>query len=174
MALFNCKSDVVFEFVDENMKVNLVSFNPFGNLVALAGFGNLRGGVHVWDVKRRRKLCHFDCPETTDLSWSPDGKKILTATTAPRLRVGNGIKLWKFMGSQLFADTFEQNVELYKVAWQPRPGYFDEPDVADIAPNERPKQAPPPQKYVPPNMRTKQQYVAAQKAALSAARAQVS
>lgn len=175
VALFNCKSDIVFEFVEDGMKVNLVSFNPFGNLVALAGFGNLRGGVHVWDVKRKKKICHFDCPETTDISWSPDGLKLLSSTTAPRLRVGNGLKIWKYIGVQTHADMCEGNLELYKAVYQPRPGFFDEPDIANTAPNERSvKQAPPPQKYIPPSMRTKQQYVAAQKSALNAARTQVS
>lgn len=91
-SLFNIKCDVVFDFGEPAM-VNTISFNPFGNLVALSGFGNLRGGVHVWDVEKKIKITHFDSPDTTDLSWSPDGIKILTATTAPRLRVGNGIKV---------------------------------------------------------------------------------
>lgn len=43
-ALFNTKGEKVFEFGDPAMR-NTISFNPFGNLVALAGFGNLRGDV---------------------------------------------------------------------------------------------------------------------------------
>ncbi|KAI1299230.1 Eukaryotic translation initiation factor 2A [Halotydeus destructor] len=168
VGLFNSKGDVIFEFAGEVMKVNLVAFNPFGNLLALAGFGNLRGGIHIWDVKRKKKICHFDCPETTDLSWSPDGNKLLTSTTAPRLRVGNGIKVWKYIGVKTFEDTFATDVELYKAAFQPRPGFFQEPDILDVNPNEKPVNAAAPARYVPPGMRTQGQHAAAQRAVIAA------
>jgi hypothetical protein len=34
-----------------------------------------------------------------DATWSPDGRHLLTAITAPRLRVDNGIKLFTYYGA---------------------------------------------------------------------------
>ncbi|KAH7962331.1 hypothetical protein HPB52_015498 [Rhipicephalus sanguineus] len=59
-------------------------------LLILAGFGNLRGNVEVWDVKGRKQVSRSQASDSTQLCWSADGEHYLTATTAPRLRVGNG------------------------------------------------------------------------------------
>jgi translation initiation factor 2A len=166
VSLFNCKGDLVQD-LGEPANVNLIAFNPVGNLLALAGFGNLRGGVHVWDFERKKKICHFDCPETTDLTWSPDGTKILTSTTAPRLRVGNGFKVWRYIGTKAFEDTFPNKAEMYKVQWQPRPGHFSEPVIKDITQNPKQvvKEAPKPQKYIPPSARGHMNMLSSGKAA---------
>jgi len=56
----------------------------------LAGFGNLRSGIELWDVINRKLIAKTDAPDTTLLRWSPDGEHFMTATTAPRLRITNG------------------------------------------------------------------------------------
>jgi uncharacterized protein with WD repeat len=33
--------------------------------------------------------------------WAPDGQHFLTATTSPRLRVGNNYRFWSYMGKNL-------------------------------------------------------------------------
>ena len=38
-----------------------------------------------------------------DAHWSPDGRYLLTATTAPRLRVDNNYKLFTYYGKQVGA-----------------------------------------------------------------------
>lgn len=59
-------------------------------LVVLAGFGNLPGNVEIWDVSKKEKLANIKCPDTTHFEWNPNGEYFVTATTAPRLRIGNG------------------------------------------------------------------------------------
>ena len=39
--------------------------------------------------------------------WSPNGRYLLTATTAPRLNVDNGYKLWRYNGELLQHVDFE-------------------------------------------------------------------
>ncbi len=59
----------------------------------LAGFGNLHGNVEVWDLAAKKLVSNPKSPDTTHFDWCPDGTHMLTATTAPRLRVGNGCVL---------------------------------------------------------------------------------
>lgn len=88
VTLYNLKCEPVFEFGTGAR--NAVHYNPTGNMLILGGFGNLRGGVEVWDAPQRKLITKLEAPDTTLLDWSPDGKHFMTATTAPRLRMGNG------------------------------------------------------------------------------------
>ena len=76
----------------------LFSFLFQGNLLLLGGFGNLRGNVEIWSEagKERREVAKFDAPDSTDVRWSPSGKFLMTSTCAPRLRVGNGFRIWHY------------------------------------------------------------------------------
>lgn len=69
----------------------MVSFLNSLALVVLAGFGNLPGNVEIWDVKMKEMIANIKCPDTTHFEWSPNGEYFVTATTAPRLRIGNGL-----------------------------------------------------------------------------------
>lgn len=56
--------------------------------------------------------------------WSPDGCYFMTATTAPRLQVDNGIKIFHHNGSLYFKKMFDK---LYEVEWKPEsPDRFGE------------------------------------------------
>lgn len=57
----------------------------------LGGFGNINGQVEIWDAVNKRKIKSMTISDTTHLQWSPDGAHFVTATTAPRLRVDNGL-----------------------------------------------------------------------------------
>jgi len=59
--------------------------------VILTGFGNLRGGIELWDTSNKKLIGTSEAPDTTLLEWSPDGEHYMTATTAPRLRMSNGL-----------------------------------------------------------------------------------
>ena len=48
--------------------------------------------------------------------WSPNGRYLLTATTAPRLNVDNGYKLWRYTGELLQHVARER---LFEAKWQP-------------------------------------------------------
>ncbi|CAG2102410.1 unnamed protein product [Medioppia subpectinata] len=148
-SLFNNKSETVFEFGEEMQ--NIISFNRFGNLVVLAGFGNLRGGVQVWDMKQKKLISHFKAPDTTLVDWAPDGRHIMTATTAPRLRVGNGFRIWTYNGIREHENIFDTNTELNEIMWRPSLA-FTEPIIEIPKANAVPKPAEP-KKYIPPHLR---------------------
>lgn len=87
-SFFNVKCDSTYD-CDEGAR-NSIYYNPFGNLVILAGFGNLRGNVEVWDVAKKKIVTTLQAPDSTMLEWCQSGDIFVTATTAPRLRMSNG------------------------------------------------------------------------------------
>jgi len=65
------------------------------------------------------------------LQWSPDGIHFVTATTAPRLRIGNGYKIWHYSGALIHEKPWNQGEELYDVCWQKFPkNTFKEPTIS--------------------------------------------
>ncbi|KAF8989374.1 eukaryotic translation initiation factor eIF2A-domain-containing protein [Cyathus striatus] len=98
--------------------LNFIAFNPQGQLIALAGFGNLAGKMDVFDRKTLTKVTTIDAPNTSHCEWSPCGRFLLTATLSPRLRVDNGIKIWHCTGSLQHVQAIE---ELYQASWRPTP-----------------------------------------------------
>ncbi|RUS75850.1 hypothetical protein EGW08_016371 [Elysia chlorotica] len=87
-TIYNQKCEPVFDFGTGPR--NICSVNPQGTLLCLAGFGNLAGNLEFWDLKQRKQLAQTQAADTTHFEWCPDGQHLLTCTTAPRLRVGNG------------------------------------------------------------------------------------
>merc|ERR1712055_1246812 len=59
--------------------------------------------------------------DSTSTSWCPDGQRFLTTTTAPRLRVGNGYKVWHYSGALQHEKAFGTGDELWEADWQTRP-----------------------------------------------------
>ncbi|XP_012279013.1 eukaryotic translation initiation factor 2A isoform X2 [Orussus abietinus] len=118
-TLFNLKCEAVFEFGASPR--NSIYYNPHGNILILAGFGSLSGNVELWDVNNRKLIAKTEAPDTTLLQWSPDGEHFMTATTAPRLRMGNGFKIWHYSGSLLYQRPWNEQEELWEVAWQTYP-----------------------------------------------------
>lgn len=129
VSLFNSKCEVLFNFGEEG-SFNEASFSPFGNLLAIFGFGNLAGQLCIWDFDKKKLISTLKVPETTGLEWCADGKHILTCTTTPRLRVGNGFRIWHYSGSLIYelissnSNDPNENLELYDVMWQPLPGGY--------------------------------------------------
>lgn len=99
-----------------------------------------------------------DAPDTTYLQWSADGEHFLTATTAPRLRIGNGYKMFHYSGALLFEKSCAQQEELYEVIWNNCPKLmYPEPVISNkkiegIAPSQ-PKAST--QAYRPPSARNR-------------------
>ncbi|KAF2001124.1 translation initiation factor eIF-2A [Amniculicola lignicola CBS 123094] len=97
---------------------NTISFSPHGRFVYVAGFGNLAGQTDIYDLEKDyAKVCTIQAANCTYCDWSPDGKHILTATTSPRLRVDNGIRIWHVGGGLMY---HEDMTELYHVTWRPQ------------------------------------------------------
>ncbi|EUC30769.1 hypothetical protein COCCADRAFT_103038 [Bipolaris zeicola 26-R-13] len=98
---------------------NTILFSPHGRFVIVAGFGNLAGDMDIYDLEKNfAKVCHVKTSNCTYCEWSPDGQHILTATTSPRLRVDNGIRIYHVSGGLMYN---EDMTELYHVVWRPQP-----------------------------------------------------
>ncbi|KAI1811611.1 translation initiation factor eIF-2A [Poronia punctata] len=96
---------------------NTIIFSPTGRFTLVAGFGNLAGQIDVYDLEKDyRKVCTIESGNPSVCQWSPDSRFIMTATTSPRLRVDNGVRLWHVGGGIMYN---EDMVELYNVSWRP-------------------------------------------------------
>jgi translation initiation factor 2A len=118
---------------------NTISFSPHGRFVIVAGFGNLAGDLDIYDLERNyHKVCTIKAANCTYCEWSPDGKHILTATTSPRLRVDNGIRIYHVSGGLMYnADM----TELYHVTWRPQSPSLHSLDNVLVSPDPHPSAA---------------------------------
>ncbi|KAM7277780.1 hypothetical protein ACFE04_004914 [Oxalis oulophora] len=108
---------------------NTIRWNPKGKFICVAGFGNLPGDMAFWDYEDKKQLgsTRAECSVTSE--WSADGCYFMTATTAPRLQVDNGIKIFHHNGSLLFKKMYEK--KLYQAEWKPEsPDRFG--DIAEL------------------------------------------
>ncbi|KAL8725912.1 MAG: hypothetical protein Q9166_007040 [cf. Caloplaca sp. 2 TL-2023] len=97
---------------------NTIIFSPHGRFVLVAGFGNLAGQMDIYDLEKTyQKICTIEASNASVCEWSPDGKHILTATTSPRLRVDNGVRIWHAGGGLMYNENLQ---ELYHVTWRPQ------------------------------------------------------
>ncbi|CAN6543199.1 unnamed protein product [Malus baccata var. baccata] len=107
---------------------NTIRWNPKGKFLCLAGFGNLPGDMAFWDYIDKKQLGTTRAELSVTSEWSPDGRYFMTATTAPRLQVDNGIKIFHYNGSLFFKKMFDK---LYQVDWKPEsPDRFG--DIAEL------------------------------------------
>lgn len=91
------------------------------------------------------------------MEWGPDGEKILTATTAPRLRIANGFKVWHYSGALLHETAWPSGQELLQVMWQKyEDGAFKEKPISNVKVQGIQPSQPQASKavYVPPNIRS--------------------
>ncbi|KAI2811647.1 Eukaryotic translation initiation factor 2A [Blomia tropicalis] len=155
VTLHNNKGDPIFEFGE--VPVNSISFNPFGNLVAFTGFGNLSGDVYIWNLKTRTKISHFQASDTTHFCWGADGLNLLTSTTYARLKVANGFKVWDFLGNLLHTEDCrdEGSVPMFKMLPIPS-STFQPPEIGANVKGKILSDIPV-QRYIPPFLRNKQQ-----------------
>lgn len=97
---------------------NTILYSPHARFVLVAGFGNLQGTVDVYDRQNKfKKISLFEASNTSVCEWSPCGRFILTATTAPRLRVDNGCKVWHASGKLVYLKEYQ---ELLSITWKPQ------------------------------------------------------
>ncbi|XP_072318215.1 eukaryotic translation initiation factor 2A [Eucyclogobius newberryi] len=152
-TVYNLNCDAVFDFGTGPR--NAAYYSPQGHILVLAGFGNLRGQMEVWDVKKYKQVCKPQAPDSTHFAWSPDGEHVVTATCSPRLRVSNGFKVWHYSGAVLH-QWDAQEAELWEVRWQNAPygQYPERPITTQTTPTALGStQAPPTQAYRPPALR---------------------
>lgn len=103
------------------------------------------------------QVSKIQAADATHFSWCPDGEHVVTATCAPRLRVGNGFQVRHYTGGVAHAyETPGGGAELWEVRWQPFPnGTFPERPVRQQTASARPgaPQAAPARAYRPPALR---------------------
>lgn len=115
-TIFNTKANATHDFALGPR--NTILFSPHGNFVLVAGFGNLAGQMDIYDMENDyQKICTIEASNASVCEWSPDGKHILTATTSPRLRVDNGVRIWHVGGGLMYNEELQ---ELYHVTWRPQ------------------------------------------------------
>ncbi|KAG2430016.1 hypothetical protein HYH02_013844 [Chlamydomonas schloesseri] len=137
---------------------NMVRWNPFGRFFAICGFGNLPGDIMLFDKKTSGTCKQMGAVRSPAVSaeWSPCGRLLLTATTAPRLRVDNNIKVFTYYGEQKAHVPF---ATLLDAAWRPvaKGAYQDRPQsperLSAAAKGEVATSAPTKPSYVPPHLR---------------------
>lgn len=94
--------------------------------------------------------------DTTLLQWAPSGDLYFTATTAPRLRQGNGFKIWHYSGALLYELMWPEKQELLELSWQKHPeGVFKELPISyeKVEGIQSAQKQASDKKYVPPNVR---------------------
>lgn len=101
---------------------NTIKWNPFGNLVMLAGFGNLAGDFDIFGLTKEgsREMMTIstgaaNCTVTAE--WSSNGRYILAAVLFPRMRVENGYSILNALtGKAIDGELID---ELFEVSWKP-------------------------------------------------------
>lgn len=153
-GVFNKKGDVVHTFGSSQYR-NGMLYNPFGNLMALYGHGNIRGAFEIWDMTLMKKVSSQDAEYMTYIEWSPDGAYLLAATTSPRLKVGNKYKFYHYTGKLVLDKPYDG--ELFQVSWRGAPpGTYQAPDpTAELGKNFVPNEPKKAVAYVPPSMRNR-------------------
>jgi translation initiation factor 2A len=115
-TIFNTRAEATHSFALGPR--NTILFSPHGRFVLVAGFGNLAGHTDIYDLEKDyQKVCTIEASNASVCEWSPDGRYILTATTSPRLRVDNGVKIWHVSGGLMYNEELQ---ELYHVTWRPQ------------------------------------------------------
>jgi translation initiation factor 2A len=151
-TMFDLKGEPVFDFGTGPR--NAAMFNPQSSLLMIGGFGNLRGKIEMWDVAKKVMVSTFDAPDSTNVSWCPDGQRLLTTTTAPRLRVSNGYKVWHYSGALQHDKPFAEGDELWEADWQSRSSCPHFTVTKQMAPGIKPTQpVAAKQAYRPPGAR---------------------
>ena len=116
-TIFNTKANAIHNFALAPR--NTILFSPHGRFVLVAGFGNLAGQMDIYDMEKDyNKISTIEASNASVCQWSPDGKHILTATTSPRLRVDNRVRIWHIGGGLMYNEDLQ---ELYHVIWCPQP-----------------------------------------------------
>lgn len=95
---------------------NTIRWNPKGRFLCLAGFGNLPGDMAFWDCTEKKQLGTTKAEWSVISEWSPNGCFFMTASTAPRRQIDNGIKIFHHNGSLYYKKMFDK---LFQADWKP-------------------------------------------------------
>ncbi len=68
--------------------------------------------MDIWDRKSLKNIATVEAPNSSECSWSPDGRYIMTATLSPRLRVDNGYKIWHYTGDMVHSQNKDELLQV--------------------------------------------------------------
>ncbi|ANQ06379.1 Uncharacterized protein PCOAH_00007550 [Plasmodium coatneyi] len=97
-------------------KFNTLRLNCSEKLLLTGGFGNLSGDITLWNTSTKKEVTKTKASCAVLCEFFNDGKHFLTATTHPRLRVDNHLKIFTHDGFIVSRINFE---ELYNVTILP-------------------------------------------------------
>ncbi|ETB58350.1 hypothetical protein YYC_03965 [Plasmodium yoelii 17X] len=93
-------------------KFNTLKLNNNEKLLLTGGFGNLSGDISIWNTINKKEITKTKSSCAVICEFFNDDNHFLTATTHPRLRVDNNIKIFKYNGLIVSKLDFD---ELYNV-----------------------------------------------------------
>eukprot|EP01071_Lankesteria_metandrocarpae_P006028 Lankesteria_metandrocarpae@DN4216_c0_g1_i2.p1 len=120
ITLYDRKCEAKFKFPPAYR--NTVRWDPTGSIVAIGGFANLAGDLSFWyrnaATQSMQLIAEWREPCTVLCGWAPTGMHFFTASTRPRRKVDNCLKIFTYEGRCVVKKEFEV---LYKVAWNDDP-----------------------------------------------------
>lgn len=127
--------------------LNSVRYSANQNIAAIGGFGSFTGTIMFYDVQSREKISEGEAPYTSEWSWSPCGRLILSSVLYPKMMVDNEYRIINHMSQVLFK---QKGTEITQVEWV---GF----EKAQSLPNIKAPVIAKPQAaaYVPPHLRNK-------------------
>mmetsp|Transcript_4526 Transcript_4526/g.7710 ORF Transcript_4526/g.7710 Transcript_4526/m.7710 type:complete len:159 (+) Transcript_4526:1349-1825(+) len=103
----------------------------------IGGFGNItKGEMDFWSLDDHKEIGASKSPCATRVSWSPCGRYLMTCILNERLKVNNGVQIFRANGTKIFEKPYEFK-ELYSADWQPiDSGLFSKPELSQLKKTE--------------------------------------
>lgn len=123
---------------------NSICFSCLRGVVAFGGFGTFNGKVLTYNWVTREKLAEGNLQFSSEWSWSPCGRLLLSSVLIGKLKVGNEFRIFNHFLQNLITIKVE---ELCQCEWVGIESPIDLPKIKAPA-KEAPVAA-----YVPPHLR---------------------
>ena len=146
IQVFNEKVHAAYEIGEYS--INSVRYSCIPNIAAIGGFGSFTGTIMIYDLQSKEKISEGEAPYTSEWSWSPCGRLLLSAVLYPKMTVGNEVRIINHMSQILNTIKF---TELTQAEWVGIQNPLPLPKIQ--APVIAKPQA---AAYVPPHLRNKQ------------------
>jgi len=146
ISLFDTKCQKTADLAESGEARNTLYYDPKGRILCVGGFGSLSGNMDFWDLTgaQVRKIGSANSFSSAYHEWCPDSFHFLTGVVAPRMRVGNCIKIFNYNGELVYSEDIP---ELFEVRWRPQsvdiypvlPISAPNPQARKVAPVTAPK-----------------------------------
>lgn len=127
--------------------LNNVRYSSNPNIAVIGGFGSFTGTIMFYDLASREKISEGEAPYTSEWSWSPCGRLVLSAVLYPKMMVDNEFRIINHMSQIIFR---QKGTELTQAEWVGVEKALPLPNIK--APVIAKPQA---AAYIPPHLRNK-------------------